>query len=199
MLGNLFKSKKRREMEREMAIRRTLQSHKQLISGLEKHEREYMQKALTAKKQGDKKNFSQLCGMVAQTMNQRRATQSQLLHFETMRQHGAHLKLSKDFAIGLSAMAKSIVEVFNEVDAESMMRDVEESLAQSDHISETMDMVLDRIAESGLGDATPADGVSVEAIERIVGEQAVAEEGALNIDQEIDEGLKAIERELTGE
>ena len=98
MFGNLFKSHRQREMDREIAMQRTLTSHRQLVKKLEKHERQYMEKALRAKKQGDAGNFGQLCGMVAQTINQRRGIESQLLRFETMMQKRDQFRSMKEFA-----------------------------------------------------------------------------------------------------
>lgn len=197
MFGSLFKSKQQRETERQIAIQRALSLHRQHINKLQKHEREYMEKAVRAKKQGDKANFSRLCGMVAQTTNHRRAIESQLLHFETILQKRDQFRLMKDFAGGLKAMARSMGDVVKEVNAEDMLKDVETSLAHNTQMEATMDLVLDRISSSGIGESASSEGISAEEIERIVGERAAAEEGSA-IDQEIDAGLKAIEKELTG-
>ena len=198
MLGNLFKSKRQRETERNIAIQRSLSMHRQHINKLQKHERNYMEKALRAKKQGDAANFSRLCGMVSQTTNQRRAIESQLLHFETILQKRDQFRLMKDFASGMKAMTRSMKDVVKEVNADDMLKDVEQSLAYNTQMEATMDLVLDRISTSGIGETASADGISAEEIEKIIGERAAAEEGAANVDKEIDAGLKAIERELTG-
>ena len=63
-------------------------------------------------------------------------------------------------------------------------------------LSTTMAMVLDRISASELSSTTPVDGIGADDIERIVSQQAVSEEATM--DGEIEAGLKAIERELTG-
>ena len=199
MFGNLFKSKRQRELGREIAMQRTLTSHRQLIKKLEKHEHQYMEKALRAKKQGDQGNFKQLCGMVAQTTNQRRGIESQLLRFETMMQKRDQFRSMKEFAGGLKAMAHSISDVVKEVDADQMIRDVETSLMNNQQMEATMDMVLDRISESGLTENVPEGGISANDVERIVGEQAAAEEANAGVDREIEAGLEAIQRELTGE
>ena len=199
MFGNLFKSKRERELGREIAMQRTMSSDRQLIKKLEKHEHQYMEKALRAKKQGDQGNFKQLCGMVAQTTNQRRGIESQLLRFETMMQKRDQFRSMKEFAGGLKAMAHSISDVVKEVDADQMIRDVETSLMNNQQMETTMDMVLDRISESGLTENVPEGGISANDVERIVGDQAAAEEANAGVDREIEAGLKAIERELTGE
>ncbi len=50
MFGNLFKSKRQREMDREIAIQRALGLHRQQIAKLQQHERQYMEKAIRARK-----------------------------------------------------------------------------------------------------------------------------------------------------
>ncbi|TVS20890.1 MAG: hypothetical protein EA424_01675 [Planctomycetaceae bacterium] len=195
MFEKLFKSKQQRELDREIAIQRALALHRQHASKLQQHERQYMEKAVRAKRSGDKVNFQRLCAMVAQTTNERRAVESQLLYFETILQTRDKVRLFKDFAGGMKAMAKSIGDVFREFDAGDMLKDVETALAQSGQLETTMSLVLDRISASQMTGAAVTDGITAEDIERIVAQQETADR--VNIDKEIEAGLKAIERELT--
>ena len=195
MWEKLFKSKQQRELERDIAIQRALGLHRQHANKLQQHERQYMDKALRAKRAGDKANFQRLCRMVAQTINERRAVESQLLYFETILQTRDKVRLFKDFAGGMKAMAKSIGDVFRDFDAGDMLKDVETALAQSSQLETTMSLVLDRISASQMTGAAVTDGITAEDIERIVAQQETADR--TNIDKEIEAGLKAIERELT--
>ena len=74
MFGNLFKSKRTREIERDVRIKQSLLKQKQAVAKLEKHEREYMEKALLAKRNGDTANFRRLCAMAAKTANFKHGT-----------------------------------------------------------------------------------------------------------------------------
>jgi hypothetical protein len=200
MLGSIFKSKEQREMERSMAIRRALNTHERHIKQLERHEREYMEKALRAKKTGDKQNLQVLCGMIAQTSNERRAIQSQLLHFQTLIQTRERMALYDDFRGAMEALSKSVGQMFKDFNAEELMRNVETTVAQSEQVKMAMDMVLDRIASTGMSTPEISDGVSAADIERLIGQQAVAEErSAGGQTNEIDGHLKDIERLLSGE
>jgi hypothetical protein len=194
MFDKLFKSKRQRELEREIAIQRALGLHRQHANKLHQHERQYMEKALRAKKAGDKVNFQRLCRMVAQTTNERRAVESQLLYFETILQTRDKVRLFKDFAGGMKAMAKSIGDVFRDFDAGDILKDVETALAQSTQLESTMSLVLDRISATEMTSSSGAEAISAEDIERIVAGQETA--GEASIDKEIEAGLKAIEREL---
>ena len=194
MFGNLFKSNRQRELERDMAIQRALGMHRQQAAKLQQHERQYMEKALRAKRSGDKTNMQRICRMVAQTTNQRRAIEAQLLYFETILQTRDKVRLFKDFAQGMKAMARSIGDVFRDFNAGDVLKDVETALMQSTQLESTMGIVLDRISSTEIGSTTDAEGISAEDVERILAEKGVAEAGAA--DKEIEAGLKAIEREL---
>ena len=153
-----------------------------------------MEKALRAKKAGDKVNVQRLCRMVAQTTNERRAVESQLLYFETILQTRDKVRLFKDFAGGMKAMAKSIGDVFRDFDAGDSLKDVEAALAQSTQLETTMSLVLDRISATAMTSSSGAEAITAEDIERIVAGQEAS--GEASIDKEIEAGLKAIEREL---
>lgn len=197
VLKNLFKSKRQREMEREIAIQRALALHRNQISKLEQHEKQYVEKALRAKRQSDRVNFGRLCAMVSQTINQRRATESQLLHFETILQKRDQYRLMNEFAGGLKAMAKSVSDVLRDFDAEDMLKDVEVSMVKSHEMETAMDLVLDRISATGFSESASVDAIAAEDIESLLSERGNAEMEIANIDQQIKTGLKAIEDHLT--
>ena len=194
MFKNLFKSKRQREIERDINIQRSLSLHKQQIGKLAQHERQYMEKAQRAKKQGDTANFRQLCRLIAQTTNQRRAIESQLLHFETLIQTRDRAKLFGEFAKGMKAMSLSIRDTFEDFNVEEVMGDLEKTLAQTSQMENAMSMVLDRVS-AATDIQTGGEGVvSAEDIEKIInGQEATA---ADSLDKEIEASLKAIDQKL---
>jgi len=194
MLKNLFKSKRQREIERDINIQRSLTLHKQQITKLTQHERQYMEKAQRAKKMGDNANFRQLCRLIAQTTNQRRAIESQLLHFETLIQTRDRAKLFGEFAKGMKAMSLSIRDTFQDFNAEEIMTDLEKTLAQTSHMENAMSMVLDRVSAATELQTGGEDVVSAEDIEKIInGQESTASD---SLDKDIEASLKAIEQKL---
>jgi len=190
MFGNLFKSKQQREMDRNIAIQRALAMHRQQVGKLEQHERGYMEKALRAKKSGDQANFQRLCAMVAQTTNERRAIESQLLYFETMLQTRDKAKLFQEFAGGMKAMTRSISEAFAGMNTTEIMRDVETAMAQSGQMESAMNLVLDRISASQSFVGVPEGGLSAANVEQMLNEKAVLEN--TDFDKQIESSLAAI-------
>ena len=194
MLKNLFKSKRQREIERDINIQRSLTLHKQQIGKLTQHERQYMEKAQRAKKMGDTVNFRQLCRLIAQTTNQRRAIESQLLHFETLIQTRDRAKLFGEFAKGMKAMSLSIRDTFQDFNAEEIMTDLEKTLAQTSQMESAMAMVLDRVSAATELQTGGEGVVSAEDIENILNGQESAASDSL--DKEIEASLKAIDQKL---
>lgn len=194
MFGNLFKSKRQREIEQNIRIQRSLTLHKQQIGKLEQHERQYMEKAQRAKKTGDTANFRQLCRLIAQTTNQRRAIESQLLHFETLLQTRDRAKLFGEFAKGMKEMSHSIRDTFQEFNAEDVMKDLDVTLARTGEMESAMNMVIDRVSGATEIQATGENTLSAEQVEQLINEQVDGKTESL--DRDIDESLKAIERQL---
>ena len=200
MFKNLFKSQRQREIERDINIQRSLSLHKQQISKLTQHERQYMEKAQRAKKMGDTTNFRQLCRLIAQTTNQRRAIESQLLHFETLIQTRDRAKLFGEFAKGMKAMSLSIRDTFQDFNADEIMGDLEKTLAQTSQMENAMSMVLDRVSAATDVQTGGEDTVSAEDIEKIInGQESAASDRQStsdSLDKEIEASLKAIDQKL---
>jgi len=195
MFRNLFKSKQQREMDRNIAIQRALSMHRQQVGKLEQHERGYMEKALRAKKSGDQANFHRLCAMVAQTVNERRAIESQLLYFETMLQTRDKARLFQEFAGGMKAMTKSISEAFAGMNTSEIMRDVETAMAQSGQMESAMNLVLDRISASQSFIGVPEGGLSAANVEQMLNEKTVLEN--TDFDKQIESGLASLRLTLS--
>ena len=169
--------------------------HRQQVTKLEQHERGYMEKALRAKKSGDTMNFQRLCAMVAQTVNERRAIESQLLYFETMLQTRDKAKLFQEFAGGMKAMTKSISEAFAGMNTSEIMRDVETAMAQSGQMESAMNLVLDRISASQSFIGVPEGGLSAANVEQMLNEKAVLEN--TDFDKQIESGLASLRLTLS--
>ncbi len=194
MFEKLFKSKRQREIEQNIRIQRSLTLHKQQIGKLEQHERQYMEKAQKAKKMGDMSNFKQLCRLVAQTTNQRRAIESQLLHFETLLQTRDRAKLFGEFAKGMKEMSHSIRDTFNDFNADEILQDLEVTLARTGEMESAMNMVLDRVSSGTEPVGSGENTVSEDQIAALISEQVDGKTESL--DRDIDESLKSIEKQL---
>ena len=198
-LSGLFKSRQQRQLERDMAIQSVVDLHKRRIRDLNKHERGYCEKAIRAKRQGDKVNYEKLARLLVQTINERRRVESALLTFEALVQTKDKIESYGQFAKGLQAATKSIASVFKNVDLAKTITDLNMAMARARQMDRTMTMVLDRVSDSAfVGDYEgDEEAVDVSQIDSMLSERAQIEEG--QVDGKIDEMLSEIERQLKKE
>ncbi|MBE6427849.1 MAG: hypothetical protein E7028_04560 [Planctomycetaceae bacterium] len=192
-----FKSKQEREQEREMAIRSSISKQRQMSNRLRKDERRFMEMAIRAKNENDTKNFKIASQLVAQTIMKRRAIDSQLLNFEIVLQIRDQAKMFGEFGQGMKEMAKSVSEVFKDLNDGQMMKDIDNILQQNLTMEDMMNTVLDRIADTS--DAMTADaasnGISIDEVEKMMDKQ-ISQTKQETVGNEIDAQLKAIENAL---
>ncbi len=197
-LGGLLKTKEEREMDRQITILNSVSKQKQLIKKLQKHEREYMKKAVQAKRQKDMINFKRLCSMVAQTIVQRRNMESQLLFFETLQQTCEKVQIFKEYALGLKSMTRTISDIYKDFNSGELMREINIIMTQSTTMQTGMNAVMERIstASDSMLDEDQTDGIKLSEIEQTVSSLADAEDESSGLDSSIDEKINQIEDEL---
>jgi hypothetical protein len=198
-LGGLFKSRQERQLERDMAIQNVIDLHKRRVRDLNKHERGYCEKAIRAKRQGDKVNYDKLARLLVQTINERRRVESALLTFEALVQTKDKIESYGQFAKGLQAATKSIASVFKNVDLAKTVTELNMAMARAKQMDRTMTMVLDRVSDSAIVGEYEGDeeAVDVSQIDSMISERAQMEEG--QVDGKIDEMLSEIENQLKKE
>jgi len=198
-LGGLFKSRQQRQLERDMAIQNVIDLHKRRVRDLNKHERGYCEKAIRAKRQGDKVNYEKLSRLLVQTINERRRVESALLTFEALVQTKDKIESYGQFAKGLQAATKSISAVFKNVDLSKTVTDLNMAMSRAKQMDRTMTMVLDRVSDSAFVGEYEGDeeAVDVSQIDSMISERAQVEEG--QVDGKIDEMLSQIENQLKKE
>ena len=195
-LGNLFKSKRRRQLEREMAVQQVLGLHRRRIKELTGHERRYADMAVRARREGAKANFQQLLRLVAQTMNERRRLHSALLSFEALVQTQKRIEGYSAYAEGMQKATRAIQEVFEGLDLAGVVVKVDEAVSQARSLDAAMTNVLDRVSVSlfETPEAAGEEAVSVEEVEKMLTEEAVGEEATA--DEEIARLLGRVEEKL---
>jgi len=199
VLGGLFKGKQQRQLERDMAIQNVLDLHRRRVRDLNKHERGYCEKAIRAKRQGDKGNYQKLAKLLVQTMNERRRIESALLTFEALVQTKERIEGYGQFAKGLQSATKSISSVFKNIDLSKTVIDLNMAMGQAKQMDKAMSMVLDRVSDTAF-EADYEGGeeaVSFEQIDSMISERAQMAEG--EVDGKIDEMLDEIEKQLKKE
>lgn len=192
----LFKSKAERKLERDMEIRRGVNECRRSIRGLERHEKDYLKKARRAKELGARDQLSFIKKTLKQTYVQRRQLERQLLAIETAAQRKNQMEMQGQFAKSLSAISRSIAEVFGDVDWVATQKNFERAMLQAETFEQQADIFMEASQETMFTEGAHSEElVTDEEIDQLI-ENAGTREEAREIDQQIAKGLGEIEREL---
>jgi hypothetical protein len=192
----LFKSREERKLERDMEIRKGINEFRRTIRQLEKHEKDYIQKAKRARQIGAGDQLEFIKKTIKQTAAQRRALERQLLAVETAAQRKSQMEVHGAFARSLAAISKSIAEVFGEIDWIETQKNFEKAMQKAETFEQQVDVFLEATSETMFNErAYSEDLISDDEIDRLI-DAEVAHEESKAVDAEIEKGLGEIEKEL---
>ena len=193
----IFKSKEEKRIERDIEVRKGVNSLKRNIRDLAKHELSYIEKAKKAKKIGDKDQYDFLKRQLKKTAGQRRMRERQMLSIETAVQIKNQAESDADFAKSMGSVAKAVSEVYGSVDFAKTQKNFEKAMMQAETLQQQMEIFLEMTQEHVMAGEVEGenDVVSDAEIDRMLGEEVVREEGG-SVDKEIEKGLKDIQDEL---
>ena len=196
----MFKSKEEKRIERDIEVRKGVNSLKRNIRDLAKHEFSYIAKAKKAKKIGDNSQYDFLKRQLKKTAGQRRMRERQLLSIETAVQIKNQAESDADFAKSMGAVAKAVSEVYGSVDFAKTQKNFEKAMMQADTLQQQMEIFLEMTQEHVMsGEVEGEDQVVSDAeIDKMLDEEVVHEESG-SVDKDIEKGLKDIQDELDRE
>ncbi|RPH42746.1 MAG: hypothetical protein EHM91_09165 [Planctomycetota bacterium] len=196
----IFKSSEEKRIERDIEVRKGVNSLKRNIRDLAKHEGSYIIKAKKAKKIGDQSQYDFLKRQLKKTAAQKRMRERQLLSIETAVQIKNQAESDADFAKSMGSVAKAVSEVYGSVDFAKTQKNFEKAMMQAETLQQQMEIFLEMTQEHVMaGDVEGEDQVVTDAeIDRMLDEEVVREEGG-TLDKEIEKGLKDIQDELDRE
>lgn len=197
----MFKSKEEKRIERDIEVRKGVNSLKRNIRDLAKHELSYIAKAKKAKKIGDQSQYDFLKRQLKKTAGQRRMRERQLLSIETAVQIKNQAESDADFAKSMGAVAKAVSEVYGSVDFAKTQKNFEKAMMQADTLQQQMEIFLEMTQEHVMsGEVEGEDQVVSDAeIDKMLNEEVEHEETSGSVDKDIEKGLKDIQDELDRE
>ena len=196
----MFKSKEERRIERDIEVRKGINSLKRNIRDLYKHEASYVEKAKKAKKIGDKDQYVFLKRQLKKTAAQKRVRERQLLSIETAVQIKNQAESDADFAKSMGSVAKAVSEVYGSVDFAKTQKNFEKAMMQAETLQQQMEIFLEMTQEHVMAGEVEGENelVSDAEIDRMLDEEVVHEESG-GVDKDIEKGLKDIQDELDRE
>jgi hypothetical protein len=193
---SLFKSREERRLDREVEIRKGINLIKRNIRDLKRNEKEYLEKAKKARQLGSKGQLEFLKKAVKRTAGQRLLMEKQLLGIETANQIKNQSEAHAQFAKAMLAVSRSIGEMFGTMDLGKAQAKLEEALAKAETMEERMNLFLDVSGRSLFDhESGGEEAISDAEIDELLDREIAAEESG-NVDQEIQEGLEEIQKEL---
>jgi negative regulator of replication initiation len=196
----MFKSKEEKRIERDIEVRKGVNSLKRNIRDLAKHELSYIVKAKKAKKIGDSSQYDFLKRQLKKTAAQKRMRERQLLSIETAVQIKNQAESDADFAKSMGSVAKAVSEVYGSVDFVKTQKNFEKAMMQAETLQQQMEIFLEMTQEHVMsGEVEGEDQVVTDAeIDKMLDEEVLLEEGG-SMDKDIEKGLKDIQEELDRE
>ncbi len=196
----IFKSREEKRIERNIEVRKGVNSLKRNIRELAKHESSYIQKAKRARKIGDKDQYGFLKRQLKKTAAQKRMRERQLLSIETAVQIKDQAESDADFARSMGSVAKAVSEVYGSVDFAKTQKNFEKAMMQAETLQQQMEIFLEMTQEHVMSGEVEGESeiVSDAEIDRMLEEEVVHEEGG-SMDRDIEKGLKDIQDELDRE
>jgi len=197
----MFKSKEEKRIERDIEVRKGVNSLKRNIRDLAKHESSYILKAKKAKKIGDSSQYDFLKRQLKKTAAQKRMRERQLLSIETAVQIKNQAESDADFAKSMGSVAKAVSEVYGSVDFAKTQKNFEKAMMQAETLQQQMEIFLEMTQEHVMsGEVEGEDQVVSDAeIDKMLDEEVVHEEQGASLDKDIEKGLKDIQDELDRE
>ena len=193
----LFKSPEDRRIERELAIRKGINSIRRNIRDLERNEKQYLDKARRALQLGSKDQVEFLKSALKRTAVQKRAMERQLLNIETALQIKNQAEAHAEFATAMNALSMSISDMFGATDFAKTQKDFEKAMMQAQTMEERADLFLETSSSSLFGyEGSGEDLVSDDEIDRMIEDEAIQEESRSELDDAIDKGLEDVRKEL---
>jgi hypothetical protein len=191
----LFKSKEERRIERSLAVRKTLGLFANQIKKLKQQEDGYIASAKASLRSGASAQLVLAKKALKATMLQRRRLDHQMLTLKIAAQMKDQAEMHGKFASALSAVFKTIGELFSSVDMTATQREFEVAMAKAQSMEERVDLFLETSNECVFGEVgETGELVTDQEIDKLIDVESAGGEAA--VDSEIDSRLKAIQDEL---
>ena len=193
-----FKSKKQKEIEQKMLVKRTINSMEKQIARLEEQKKVFVEAAKKAKEKDMEPQFNLALSGYKMTVQQQKRAQEMLLNFEITAQMRDVTMMTTEFLRSMSTISKEMSKLANAKEFEKIQAQFEEAITAVETQTDQMDAFMEMSQESfsQAGKAKDGKDISNEEFEKYIMEQAANDESTSeDIDKEIEKLRKKIEEE----
>ena len=192
----IFKSREEKRIERDLEVRKGIASIKRNLKDMDKHTKEYIDKARKAKRIGDNDQLKFIKSALKKTALGKKMRERQLLSLETAMQIKNQAESDGEFARAMMEVSKSISEVYGSTDLAKTQKNFERAMMQAETLQDRMQIVVESMSDTlSTSDEEAEKILSDKDIDKMIDDDAVHEEKG-ELDKEIEKGLKEIEEEM---
>lgn len=192
----IFKSREEKRIERDLEVRKGIASIKRNLKDMDKHTKEFIEKARKAKRIGDNDQLKFIKSALKKTALSKKMRERQLLSLETAMQIKNQAESDGEFARAMMEVSKSISEVYGSTDLAKTQKNFERAMMQAETLQDRMQIVVESMSDTlSTSDEEAEKILSDKDIDRMIDDEAVHEEKG-ELDKEIEKGLKEIDEEL---
>jgi len=196
-LFDLFKSRQQRELEAELAVRKSKTHIQRFIRQAEKVQKRYWDLGKEALRLGDREQFRHLAAAFLRAREVVNQWQRYLLQLETLSVRRQEVSATGEFLKGMTALTRSILRGASPDQIAAMQAKMEEAVARSEALGEVLSLAMESSADAVFG-ATDMDEKKLDELAVQMGAEAAADETA-TYDQRIAQAIQQIEQEMRKE
>ena len=194
----LFKSKQRKEIEKKMLVKRTINSMNKQINRLEEQKQVFIDAAKRAKEKNLEPQFNLALSGYRMTVQQQKRAQEMLLNFEITAQMRDVTMMTTEFLRSMSVISKEMSKLADAKEFEKIQAQIEEAITAVETQTEQIDSFMELSQESfnQAGKAKDGKDITADDFEKYINEQASKDTlSSADIDKEIEELKKKIDSE----
>lgn len=194
----LFKSKQRKEIEKKMLVKRTINSMNKQINRLEEQKQVFIDAAKRAKEKNLEPQFNLALSGYRMTVQQQKRAQEMLLNFEITAQMRDVTMMTTEFLRSMSVISKEMSKLADAKEFEKIQAQFEEAITAVETQTEQIDSFMELSQESfnQAGKAKDGKDITADDFEKYINEQASKDTlSSADIDKELEELKKKIDSE----
>lgn len=176
-------SRLNKKFKEKTEINRTLSMMKKQISTLERHQKEYIERAKAAKLKGNNQLYNNIRTMIKTTMVQSRRLEIMQMNIEFAISQRDFAEHNRNFIIGMRSLGKSLMKTIKLTDIMQTSKILEKSMAKVNESLSDLDLMLD--SNNSLFESATDSGIADSEIDALIGSEAIGAEN--DIDARLDE------------
>lgn len=190
----IFKSKETKEMEKRLAIKKTIQEMNKQIAKLTESENYFLNIAKKAKEENLDSQLTLAVNALKSTIAQKKKVQEMLLNFQIMTQTKDMLITTAEFLKGMGSLSSDMSKLCNDKEFEKVSVSFEKAMQATEMQTERIDNFLDNSKDrfQDLSEIENGGAVKDQDIYAMIDNEAVASAS----DEEFDELTKKVKEKI---